>query len=98
MIKHVNGWQLNRLKSSTNRRMTVRPFPTATSRCIQDYIKPTLEQKPDAIILRVGTNDLTSDKEANSIARDIVNIAGTCKNRKTEVIISEIISRAEEEN
>ena len=37
---------------------------------ISTYVKPTIEEKPDSVILHRGTNDLRSDDESNRIIRD----------------------------
>lgn len=56
-----------------------------------DYAHPTLDMKPDALILHVGTNDLKIIRE---IVDNIINLAVHC-NRKSEVpvIISSLTYR-----
>ena len=59
------------------------------------YVKPTLEEKPDNIILHMGTNDLRSEDEPDKIANDIVDAAVACKQTGCEVIISALLPRGD---
>ena len=40
---------------------------------INHYIKPTQEKSPAEIIIHVGTNDLSSDKEQQTILYNLLN-------------------------
>ena len=42
---------------------------------MQDYVKPTLRDNPDQIIVHVGTNDLASNKRPEQIAESIIDVA-----------------------
>ena len=42
---------------------------------MQDYVKPTLRENPDQIIVHVGTNDLASNKRPEQIAESIIDVA-----------------------
>ena len=57
------------------------------------YVKPTIEEKPDFIILRTGTNDLRSNADPEQIANSIVDVAVSCKENGSEVIVSVILPR-----
>ena len=59
------------------------------------YVKPTLEEKPDTIILHMGTNDLRSEDEPDKIANDIVDVAVACKQTGCEIIISALFPRGD---
>ena len=59
------------------------------------YVKPTLEEKPEAIILHMGTNDLRSEDEPDKIANDIVDVAVACKRTGCEIIISALLPRGD---
>lgn len=50
-------------------------FPGAKARCMKDYVKPSVRQKPDHLILRVGTNDMDSDKLPEILAKSVVAIS-----------------------
>ena len=58
------------------------------------YIQPTLEKnQPGKILLHVGTNDLSSAKNANEIASKLMD---TCRRLKIDVTVSEIVSRGDD--
>ena len=42
---------------------------------MEDYVKPTLREIPNHIILHVGTNDVPTKKAPEQIAENIVNLA-----------------------
>ena len=46
---------------SKNDHAQVKTHPGATTDHIIDYIKPTIHQKPDIVIIHSGKNDLTKD-------------------------------------
>ena len=68
MTKYI---QADKLGRSTNDRVTSKSFSGAKCKDMKHYIMPTLEKKPDEIILHVGTNDLKSSS-AKTIVKDIV--------------------------
>ena len=68
MTKNI---QADKLGRSTNDRVTSKSFSGAKCKDMKHYIMPTLEKKPDEIILHVGTNDLKSSS-AKTIVKDIV--------------------------
>ena len=72
MIKKVDG---HLLTSSLKHQYLVktRPFSTAKTIDMYDYIKPTQRDfKPEIFILHVGTNDLLLNKSPKEISEDIV--------------------------
>lgn len=66
-------------------------FPGAKARCMKDYVKPSVRQKPDHLILRVGTNDMDSDKLPEILAKSVVAIARLLKEKSINVSISNLI-------
>ena len=42
-------------------------------------IKPPLKRDPDCFMIYVGTNDLRSDQDPNTIARNIVQVENISK-------------------
>ena len=46
---------------SKKHRVRVRPHSGANSEDLTDHIKPIIRRKPDALIIHIGTNDLTSN-------------------------------------
>ena len=93
IVKNVNGRQLS--KSLSNEKVSVKSFPGATTKQMSTYVKPTLEEKPDTIILHMGTNDLRSEDEPDKIANYIVDVAVACKQTGCEVIISALLPRGD---
>ena len=71
--------------SSVNHKyiMKVRPFLSAKTTDMLDYIKPTKRDfNPDVYLLHVGTNDLSSNMSPEQISMDILNLANSLKTRQ----------------
>ena len=92
MIKNRKGWEMS--KKLKNANVYVRHFAGAKVRCMKDHIKPTLREKPNHIVLHVGTNDLVSDRPLDLIAKSIVDVASSIKNENHDVTVSNIVTRA----
>ena len=60
---------------------------------MQDYVRPTLRENPDSIIIHVGTNDLASNTPAEKVAESIIDLASTLKSDSCSVAISSITMR-----
>ena len=73
----------------------MRHFVDANVRCMKDCIRLTLREKPDHIVLHVGTNDLVSDRPTDLIAKSIVGVASSMKNKNHNVTVSNIVTRAD---
>ena len=59
IVKHVEGWRLNKRMKST---VSVRCIPGATTNAMKHHLKGCLEDtSPDNLILHHGTNNLKSD-------------------------------------
>ena len=67
MVKHINGPGI-----SKNDQVQVKTHPGATTDDIRDYIKPTIRQKSDIVIVHSGTNDLTKDVNTMNRVRKVV--------------------------
>ena len=67
MVKHINGPGI-----SKNDQVQVKTYPGATTDDIIDYIKPTVCEKPDIVIVHSGTNDLTKDVNTMNRVRKVV--------------------------
>ena len=61
------------------------------------YEKPhkVNREKPDHIVLHMGTNDLVSDRPPDLIAKPIVNVASSMKNENHDVTVPNIITQAD---
>ena len=65
MIKHLKGQGLY-----------VQPFTSAKIRNMKDYAKPWIrEDNPDHIILYVGTNELSSENDAERVGKSTVDLS-----------------------
>ena len=96
MVKKTDGYLLT---SSINHRyiVKVRPFLSAKTIDMVDYIKPTQRDfNPDVYLLHVGTNDLSSNKSPEQISLDILNLANSLKLDNNTVIVSSIVPRDDE--
>ena len=59
---------------------------------------PSVELKPDSIILHTGTNDLKTIDTPEEITMGILNLAMTCKTDTNSAFISGIVPRSDELN
>ena len=61
------------------------------------YIKPTQrDTNPDVYLLHVGTTNLSSNKSTEQISLDILNLTNSLKLDNNTVIVSNIVSRDDE--
>ena len=67
MVKHINGPGI-----SKNDQVQMKTHPDATTDDIIDYIKPTIRQKPDIVIVHSGINDRTKDVNTMNRVRKVV--------------------------
>ena len=65
---------------------------------MKSYVIPTVEQKPDNIILHTETNDLKTIDTPEEITMGILNLAITCKTDTNNVFISVIFPRSDKPN
>ena len=73
IIKHVKSYSLS--KSPDNCKVYVKDFRGARITCTQDYVRPTIRENPDYIILHVGTNDQTANIPTKKVAESFINSA-----------------------
>ena len=92
MVKHLNGWEMSK-KINVNCKV-FKTFSGAKTTCMKDYLKPSVRSSPHHFILHFGTNDLSSDKLPEEIARSMIDLATSIKNEKRDVSIFNIIIRA----
>ena len=67
IVKKVEGWEL----STKDDLLFVRSFPGAKTDDIELYIKPTLKNKPERIIIHCGANYLKTSRP-QSIVENIL--------------------------
>ena len=82
-------------KLNANCKVFGKTFWGAKIKCINDYIKQPVRNSSDHFILHVGTNDMSSDKSPEEIARSIIDLATSTKNENHDVSISNIIIRVD---
>ena len=93
MTKNLKDWKTS--KKLRNANVYVRHFAVVKVRCMKDQIKPSVKEKPDHIVLHLGTNDLVSDRPPDLIAKSIVDVAPSMKNENPDVTVSNIITRTD---
>ena len=81
-------------KLNANCKVFVKTFSGAKIACMYDYVKPMVRSSPDHFILHVGSNELSSDKSPELMARSIIDLATSIKNEKHDVSVSNILIRA----
>ena len=77
------------------KRIYAKSFHGATVKCMKSYVQPFLKCESDLYILHVGTNDLRSEKSAQSIAHEIINLSLDMKKDTNNVIILSILTRGD---
>ena len=91
MIKNVKPWELKH-RCEKNERIYVKSFSGANVDQMKHYVKPTIEDKPDAIILQVGTNELRKKKNEVQIAEEIIGLAKSIEQEKISITVSGLIA------
>ena len=91
-MKDVKDWTLSEKRNKENK-VGFKHFSGAKTKDMEFYIIPTHEQNPETIIIHSGTNGLKSDSSPEEIARDIINLATSCKTQANKVILSSIVPR-----
>ena len=92
IIRNIQGWQLGK---EVGHRVVVKSFAGATTSDMSHYVKPTLDKKPDQIILHAGTNDI-GKLSPSEIADTIVDLAREIESSTdAQVIISELVTRSD---
>ena len=85
MISHIR-WK-------ANCKIDVKNFPSERVICMQDYVKPSLMENPHQLIIHVATNDISTNKQPEQIAKSIVESALSVKSNTCDVTLSEITVR-----
>ena len=87
-IKKVKSWEL----STKDDLFAVRSFPGVNTGDLESYIKPTLKNKTELIIIHCGTNDL-KNSTPQSIAENILSLAKSSQQENNTVLVSSIVPR-----
>ena len=80
LIKNIHGWELKEKCGNRGTNIFVKKFSGATTRDMYSYAQPSIERKPNLILLHSGRNDLplkTDRKEKTEvqIAEEIIDLA-----------------------
>ena len=70
-------------------------FSGSTTEDMMIYIKPPPKRNPDCFIILVGTNDLRSDQDSETIVSNIVEVANKSKTDTNKVLISSVVPRCD---
>ena len=72
--------------------VNVKGYPGLTSDDMMDFINPTIRQKPDAIIIHVGTNEVNNDIDT---LRNMETMVASIKKKSshTKIMISSLLIR-----
>ena len=85
MIKQVNGWEISkRLQSDC--KIYMKQFSGAKTKCMKDYMKPSLQENPDHFILYLGTNGLNTEK-SRELVKSIFDLATALKGDSCDVSV-----------
>jgi len=57
ILKNIHGYKIG---AKIKQRIVVKAIPGSMTKDMKHYLKPSLDRKPDRIVLHVGTNDLKS--------------------------------------
>jgi hypothetical protein len=66
MTKNIEGWKL----MSKEKKVTSRSFPGSTIDDMSDFSKPFLRQKPENLILHIGTNNICGESSDNVATKE----------------------------
>ena len=77
MVKDIHGWEL----SDNYEKVVVKQF-IRSAKDMMTYTKPPLKCNPDHFMIPVGTNDLRSDHDRETIVR---NVGAVANNSKTDI-------------
>ena len=78
-----------------SKHIVVEHFSGAKIADMSHYKKLTQEKSPVKIIIHVGKNDLSSEKEPKDIANDIIQLAKSVKTEANKIAVSKILPRTD---
>ena len=76
----------------------MKDFSESTTEDIMTYIKPPLKRNPGHFIIHLGTNDLRSNQDPETIAKHIAKVANNSKTDTNKKLISGIVPRRDNLN
>ena len=97
MSKNIQAYRMKQC-IKPNERIYIKSFSGATIRDLVDHSKPSQRYDPDLYILHGGGNDLSSIKNPEEIASELMKLATDLKTDTNDVIVSSIIARKDKFN
>ena len=89
-MKRIRGNDFN--KELKNGKAIFRSFSNPNTKQLDHYIPPPLvDDKPDAVIIHIGTNDILTNANHEEIALNKIKIGLNCKNYDVNDIISSLL-------
>ena len=96
IVKHIDGWRLNKRMRST---VSVRSISGAITKDMVHDVKDSLEDtSPDFMIFHHCANDLNGNSTSEEIADKILNLAASIKTSKNQVFVSGLVIRKDKLN
>lgn len=96
MLKHLNA---RKIQHGIDHKITIKTFPGAGIDEMIHYVRPTLQKKPNHVVLHVGTNDL-QNKSPDALIMAINELGETItqEGNRIELTLSEVITRNDNAN
>ena len=95
MVNDIYGWEL----SHNYEKVVGKQFSGLTTEdMMTTYIKPPLKYYHDHLIIHVGTNDLRSNQDRETIQRNVVDVTNNSKTDINKILISSIVPRRDNLN
>ena len=91
MLKYSSGFEVSH--SIKNCNVSIKSTNGAKVNDMKYYAQTSLEENPYHIILHVGTNDVSSNQNCNTIAQKIIETTKSLKADQRDVQISNIITQ-----
>ena len=98
MLKHIQGYQLTKSLNKHNIIAKCYCYSGATTNGMTHHVIPTVEKNPESIVLHCGTNDLISDKSADEISNEIIELVRNIQTEENKIYVSAIIPRNDDLN
>ena len=95
MIRKIRRQDINR--EAPQVKTSIKTFPGATIEQMKSYIRPTIEEDPDGVIIVCGTNNLRS-ATPEEVANKMISLAFEVKKEINDVAISSIIRRTDSDD
>ena len=94
MVKNIKSWKLKR-SCDKGEQIFVNSFPGANVHEMRTYCKPSIEKKPDCLIIHCGTNELRTNKSDVEISTEIISLAKSIETQGIQPIVSGLIARGD---